>query len=143
MKPEKKDISETELKKEYLRGYEKVVRQMERSGLKIKEMRLNKLCPSVINDGMPHASSQNDLSSYAALLEQEEKRYMKYRYQRIKKCKEITDRIERLSDEDEKDVLMYRYINLMKWEDIAVKMGFSWQHLHKIHAKALKSFKMR
>ncbi len=142
MKQEKKDISETELKKEYLRGYEKVVRQMERSGLKIKEMRLNRICPSVINDGMPHGSSQNDLSGYAALLEQEEKRYMKYRYQRIKKCKEITDRIERLSDEDEKDVLMCRYIKLMKWEDICVKIGHSWQHTHRIHAKALKNFKM-
>lgn len=95
-----------------------------------------------MNDGMPHASSQNDLSSYAALLDQEEKRYMRYRYQRIQKCKEITDRIERLSDENEKDVLMYRYIRLMKWEDIAVKMGFSWQYLHKIHARALKNFKM-
>lgn len=142
MNQEKKDISEIELKKEYLKGYEKAVRQMKRSELKIKEMRLNRLCPSVINDGMPHASSQNDLSSYAALLEQEEKRYMKYRYQRIKKCKEITDRIERLSDEDEKDVLMYRYIKLMKWEDICVEIGHSWQHTHRIHAKALKNFKM-
>lgn len=132
-----------EQKKEYLKGYEKAVRQMERSELRIREMRLSRICPSVINDGMPHASSQSDLSSYAALLDQEEKRYMRYRYQRIKKCKEITDRIERILDEDEKDVLMYRYINLMKWEDIAVKMGFSWQYLHKIHARALKNFKMR
>lgn len=142
MNQEKKDISEIELKKEYLKGYAKAVRQMKRSELKIKEMRLNRICPSVINDGMPHASSQNDLSSYAALLEQEEKRYMKYRYQRIKKCKEITDRIERLSDEDEKDVLMYRYVKLMKWEDICVRIGHSWQHTHRIHAKALKNFKM-
>ena len=142
MNQEKKDISEIELKKEYLKGYEKAVRQMKRSELKIKEMRLNRICPSVINDGMPHASSQNDLSSYAALLEQEEKRYMKYRYQRIKKCKEITDRIEQLSDEDEKDVLIFRYIKLMKWEDIAVKMGFSWQYTHRIHARALNNFKM-
>lgn len=136
------DQTEIKQKKEYLRGYEKAKRQMERSELKIREMRLNRICPTVVNDGMPHASSQNDLSSYAALLDQEEKRYMRYRYQRIKKCKEITDRIERLSDEDEKDVLMYRYIKLIKWEDIAVKMGFSWQYLHKIHARALKNFKM-
>lgn len=136
------DQIEMEQKKEYLRGYEKAKRQMERSELKIREMRLNRICPPVVNDGMPHASSQNDLSSYAALLDQEEKRYMRYRYQRIQKCKEITDRIERLSDENEKDVLMYRYIRLMKWEDIAVKMGFSWQYLHKIHARALKNFKM-
>lgn len=139
----KQDQTEIELKKEYLRGYEKAKRQMERSELKIREMRLNRICPPVINDGMPHASSQNDLSGYAALLDQEEKRYMLYRYQRIQKCKEITDRIEQLSDEDEKDVLMYRYIKLMKWEDIAVKMSFSWQHTHKIHSQALKNFKMR
>lgn len=142
MKKDQKDISEIEQKKEYLRGYEKAQRQMERSELRIKEMRLNRICPSVINDGMPHASSQNDLSSYAALLDQEEKRYMKYRYRRIKKCKEITDRIERLSDEDEKDILIYRYIRLMKWEDIAVKMNLSWRRVHYIHSSALKNFKI-
>lgn len=142
MKKDQKDISGIEQKKEYLRGYEKAQRQMERSELRIKEMRLNRICPSVINDGMPHASSQNDLSSYAALLDQEEKWYMKYRYRRIKKCKEITDRIERLSDEDEKDILIYRYIRLMKWEDIAVKMNLSWRRVHYIHSSALKNFKI-
>ncbi len=137
---EQKGITEIEKKKEYLRSYEKAVRQMERSELRIKEMRLNRICPSVINDGMPHSSSQSDLSGYAALLEQEEKQYMQYRYQRIKKCKEITDRIERLSNEDEKDVLIYRYIKLMKWEDICVKMNFSWRRIHYIHSNALKNF---
>ena len=134
---------ENEQKKEYLKGYEKAVRQMERSRLKIREMRLNEMCPSVMHDGMPHAQGQTDMSGYAVLLDQEERRCMKYRYQRLKKCKEITDRIEQLSDEDEKDVLMYRYIELMKWEDIAVKMNFSCQHTHKIHSQALKNFKMR
>lgn len=138
----KQDQTEIELKKEYLRGYEKAVRQMERSELKIREMRLNRICPPVVNDGMPHASSQNDLSGYAALLDQEEKRYMRYRYQRIQKCKEITDRIEQLSDEDEKDILIYRYIKLMKWEDICVKIGYSWKWVHKIHSKALNHFKI-
>lgn len=142
MKKDQNDISEIKQKKEYLRGYKKAQRQMERSELRIKEMRLNRICPSVINDGMPHASSQNDLSSYAALLDQEEKRYMRYRYQRIQKCKEITNRIEQLSDEDEKDVLMYRYIKLMKWEDICEKMAFSWNWIHVIHNRALKNFKL-
>lgn len=139
---EQKEITEIEKKKEYLKGYEKAVRQMERSEFRIEEIRLNRICPSIINDGMPHASNQTDLSNYAALLDQEEKRYMRYRYQRIKKCKEITDRIEQLLDEDEKDVLMYRYIKLMKWEDIAVKMRFSWQYTHRIHARALNNFRM-
>jgi hypothetical protein len=97
----------------------------------------------VINDGMPHAHNATDLSAYAALLDQEERRYMRYRYQRVKKCKEITDRIEASQNEDEKDILVYRYIMLMKWDRISEKMGFSLQHIHKIHAQALKNFKMR
>lgn len=136
---EKKELVE---KKEYLNGYGKAVRQMQRSELKISEMRLNKICPSVINDGMPHASNNSDLSGYAALLDEEEKRYIKARYKRIKLCKEITDKIERMENENEKDVLMYRYVKLMKWEDICVKMEFSWKHIHRIHAKALNNFKM-
>lgn len=136
------ELTENEEKKEYLKSYERMVRQMERSELKIREMRANKISPSVIMDGMPHASKNSDLSGYAALLDQEERRYFKARYKRIQICKEITDKIEQMESEDEKDVLMYRYIHLMKWEDIAVKMNYSWQHLHKIHARALRDFQM-
>ena len=135
-------IEENEQKKEYLKGYEKAVRQLKRSEEKIREMRLNKICPSVVNDGMPHSSNQSDLSNYVALLEQEEKRYLKNRYQRIRLCKEITDKIEQLQNEDEKDVLVYRYIRLMKWEDICVKINRSWKQVHRIHARALNNFKM-
>lgn len=136
-----KEMTEIEKKKEYLKSYERFVRQMKRSKERIDEMRFNIICPSVISDGMPHAYGGSDLSGYAALLDQEERRYMKARYNRIKKCKEITDRIERLENEDEKDVLMYRYIKLMKWEDICVKMEYSWKHIHRIHSSALNNFK--
>ena len=133
---------EIETKKEYLRGYGRAVRQMERSEVKIAEMRMNKICPSVNNDGMPHAHSNSDLSGYAALLDEEERRYMKARYERIRICRDISDKIERMDNEDEKDVLMYRYIKLMKWEDICVKMGLSWRRIHYIHNDALKHFKL-
>lgn len=133
---------DNELKKEYLRGYEKAVRQMKRREEKMLEIHLGKIMPSAGNDGMPHAHNNSDLSGYAALMDAEERRYMKARYRRIQMCKEITDKIERMDNEDEKDVLMYRYIRLMKWEDIAVKMEYSWQHIHKIHARALKNFQL-
>lgn len=133
-------LTEIEEKKEYLKSYEKAVRQMERSEEKIREMRLGPIIPATSNDGMPHAHNPTDLSGYAALLEDAEERYMEDRYQRLRVCKDITDKIERMDNEDEKDVLMYRYIRLMKWESIAVKMQYSWQHIHKIHAKALQNF---
>lgn len=86
-------------------------------------------------------NSYSDLSFYAARLDHEEKGYLKYRYCRIKKCKEIRDKIEQLTDEDEKEVLTYRYIKLMKWEDICVKMKISWKQVHRIHGRALRVFK--
>ena len=135
-------MTEIEQKKEYLREYEKAVRQMKRSEEKITEMRLSKIMPSSGNDGMPHAHNNTDLSGYAALLDEEERRYMKARYRRIKICKEITDKIERMDNEDEKDVLVYRYIRLMKWEDICGKISKSWKQTHRIHARALKNFIM-
>lgn len=135
---------EKEKKKEYLKGYERAVRQMERSEERIKEMRLNKMYPSVIYDGMPHgAGASSDMSGYAALLDAERRKYLKARYNRIKKCKEITDRIEGMENEDEKDVLLYRYIKLMKWEDICVKMNLGWRRVHYIHSSALKHFSIK
>lgn len=133
---------ETRAKKEYLRGYEKAVRQMERSELRIREIRLCGAYPPIVIDGMPHAHNGSDLSSYVALLERAEKEYMKHRYRRIKKCKEITDRIEELENEDEKDILMYRYIKLMGWDEICEGMGIAERQVYRIHSRALKNFKM-
>lgn len=131
---------EIEKKKEYLKGYERVVHQMKRSEMIIREIRLDKVCPSVIMDDMPHALYSSDLSAYAAKLDREERRYIKARYKRLMICTEIKNKIEKMDNEDEKDVLIYRYIRLMKWDDIAVKMGYSWQHIHKIHSRALGNF---
>lgn len=103
-------------------------------------MRLSRTHPLTIAEGMPQAGG--DLPACDALWEQEWRRHQKARYLRIKKCKEIGDKIERMQNEDEKDVLLYRYIRLMKWEDICGKMNFCWQHVHRIHNRALTNFRM-
>lgn len=135
-------MTENDEKKWYLKGYERAIREMKRSEERIREMRMNRICPAVIADGMPHASGGSDLSGYAARLDEEERKYRKARYLRIKRCQEISDKIEHLVDEDEKDVLFFRYIKLMKWEDICVEMEFSWKQVHRIHSRALTNFKM-
>lgn len=136
------ELTGNEKKKEYLKGYERAVRQMQRIELSIKELRSNKMFPCVVSDGMPHALYSSDLSAYAAKLDREVRGYLKARYKRLKISTEIIDKIERMDNEDEKDVLMYRYINLFKWEDICIKMNHSWQHVHRIHSRALENFKM-
>lgn len=135
-------MTEIEEKKDYLRGYERAVRQMERINERINEMRSNRIGTGINYDGMPHTHNHSDLSDYAAMIDKEIRKCMKARYKRIMLFKEISDKIERMDNEDEKDVLTYRYIRLMKWEDICVKMKHSWQHTHRIHKKALENFKM-
>ena len=134
--------AENDKKKEYLWGYQRAKRQLERLEEELTELRLDKMCPSVIQDGMPHASGGGDLSGYAARVDALERKILKARYKRIQRFKEIRDRIERLEDENEKDVLVYRYIRGMKWEDIAVKMNIGYRHVLRMHGKALENFKM-
>lgn len=134
--------AENEKKKEYLWGYQKTKRQLERLEEELAELRLDKMCPSVIQDGMPHASGGGDLSGYAARVDALERKILKARYKRIQRFKEIRDRIERLDVENEKDVLVYRYIKRMKWEDIAVKMKYQRESVIRIHGKALRNFKI-
>ena len=35
-------------------------------------------------------------------------------------------------------LLRYRYVDGMKWEDICVKMNYSWRQTHRLHGDALK-----
>lgn len=134
--------AENEKKKEYLWGYQREKQKLKRLDEELAELRLSKMCPSVNQDGMPHASGSSDLSGYMVQVDKLERKIQKARYKRIRKFKEICDRIERLEDENEKDVLMYRYIKGLKWEDIAVKMGYSWKQIHRFHSNALENFKM-
>lgn len=132
---------ENEQKKEYLLGYQRASRQLIRLQEELYELRMNKISPSVVTDGMPHASGGNDMSGYAAKVDELERKIKKARYRRLCKFKEIRDHIEKMDDENEKDVLMYRYIRGMKWEEIAMTLGYSWKHMHRIHRNALEHFK--
>lgn len=139
---EKREPSENDLKKEYLRKYRTHVRRIHRINAEISELRSMKLSPSLNNDGMPHGSSQSDLSGYAAELDSMVQELIDERYHRIKDYQEIVGRIKKLKSENEKDVLFYRYIRGMDWWEIAEKMKFSERQIFRIHGKALANFKI-
>ena len=139
---EKREPSENDLKKEYLRKYRTHVRRIHRINAEISELRSMKLSPSLNNDGMPHGSSQSDLSGYAAELDSMVQELIDERYHRIKDYQEIVGRIKKLKSENEKDVLFYRYIRGMDWWEIAEKMKFSERQIFRIHGKALANFQI-
>lgn len=140
---EKREPSENDLKKEYLRKYRTHVRRIHRINAEISELRSMKISPSVNNDGMPHGGcGQSDLSGYAAELDSMVQELIDERHYRIKDYQEIVGRIKKLKSENEKDVLFYRYIRGMDWWEIAEKMKFSERQIFRIHGKALANFKI-
>lgn len=135
-----KEWTENEEKKEYLKSYQRSVKREQDILDEIQRLRLDKMFPSAINDGMPHGSSQTDLSDYIVIIDEMIEDLKQERLERAKRQQEIENRIGQMKDEDEQRVLRLRYIKGMKWEEIAVEMGCSWQWTHKIHARALKNF---
>lgn len=49
----------------------------------------------------------------------------------------VRDVISAVGDTCLRAVLEHRYLRMMSWEQIAVDIGYSWRHLHRLHGKAL------
>lgn len=133
---------ENEQKKEYLKSYRRAIKREQGILDEIQRLRLDKMFPSVVNDGMPHGSSHSDLSDYAAILNEQIDLLKEERLEKVRCYQKIERQISRMENEDEQEVLRLRYILGMKWEEVAVKMGYSWKQTHRIHSSALKNFKM-
>ena len=131
-----------ERKKAYLRSYGVHVRRIKRIEAEIPEIRAMKMCPSLNNDGVPHGSSQSDLSEFASHLDEMERELREERYKRIVAYKEIIRRINCLKSKNENDVLFYRYIKGLDWWEVAEKMQYSERQVHRLHGKALVHFKI-
>jgi len=121
---------ENEKKKEFLKSYQKAKRDVVRLERQLEELRLNKISPSVINDGMPHGTDIGDLSNYAAQVDKIEREIITARYERINAYQRVQKCIEAVEDGREKDLLTYRYLKGESWERVAVSMGYSWQHVN-------------
>lgn len=133
---------ENEQKKEYLRSYRKALRREERILDEIQELRMNKMFPSVVNDGMPHGSEQSDLSNYIVTLDEMTEELKNERLERAKLRQKIERDIRVLDNEDEQEVLRLRYIKGLKWEEIAVEMLYSVRKIHYLHSSALIHLKI-
>lgn len=51
----------------------------------------------------------------------------------------VTGVIYAVKDQRYQMLLLYRYRDLWTWEKIAVEMGYSWPHVHRMHAAALEA----
>lgn len=138
----KRELTETEKKKEYLRSYRRSLRREQQILDEIQQLRADKMFPSVANDGMPKGSRQSDLSGYAALLDEQIRKLKAERLERAIARQRIEDRISVMKNEDEQEVLRLRYIHGMSWEKIETETHYSRRKVLYIHGDALKNFKI-
>ena len=131
---------ENDRKKEYLKSYQKAVKAEQKIKDEIEQLRLDKMCPSVILDDMPHGHNQTDLSSYAAHIDDLMFDLKCKLEDKIELRRNINMRIQTMRSETEKTILWMRYIKGMKWEQIAVQMKYNYRSVLKIHGRALQHF---
>ena len=126
--------------KDYLRGYERALRQQKRLEEELEAVRAERILPGITADGMPHGSrKRNDLAEHMVRLEKAESDLMEAIVKRRETREEIVNTIEKLSSENQKDVLKHRYIDLMSWNVICNTMHYSWKQIHRIHNDALRN----
>mgnify|MGYP001212015072 CR=1 FL=1 len=142
--PVKEDIkNDNELKKEYLKSYGDAIRAEKAIEDEIQQLRLDKMCPSVVIDDMPHGSGGcSDLSGYAAKVDELLGELHQSMEERIELRREIIRKIEAMQNETEKLVLRLKYIQGKTFEKIAVDLRYTYRHVTRLHGQALRNFKL-
>lgn len=134
---------ENQKKIAYLKKYKYAILDEKMILEEIQRLRADKMFPSLAMDGMPHGNGTSDLSEYAARLDEEINKLKVQRLEKVKIYSDISSRIRRVEDDNQRALLMCRYIKGMSWEDIAVKLNYTWRHVHRIHSQALDSIDIK
>ena len=141
------DIKEhNEQAKAWLRRYADCVKDMQTIEMQYQELvEAQESTGAIRYSDMPKSSgNQKDLSDYMVIRENELHKYWKARYKKLKIGIEIKNAINALPTADERMLMTLRYINLMKWEDIAERMNISKRHATtNIHSKALSRIQIQ
>lgn len=133
---------QNEEKKEYLRSYQGLLKNIKLLQVEIEELRLSKMNPSIVYDDMPHPNNNTDLSTYAAVLDSKERQLADVKEQAATRYNEITAKIESMSDATERSLLSFKYLWGLTFDDISDKINYSRRNVIIIHGRALINFSL-
>ena len=126
----------------YLSKFRESKEAVKRIEVQITALELYEASPKTIDIEMHGSRARKDMSDYATKKDELISKMMQARYMRVSTYTDIFQAIENAPNERERQVLTYRYIKCLKWEEIAVEMHVEWAQVHRIHANALKHFKI-
>ena len=128
--------------KEKLRNYQNIKREQQQLRHQLEEIETALYYPKVqqLTD-MPkdHAEGnpQEDLAIYHIELQQ---RYKGKLEELSAEQLAIETAIEEL-EPTARALLRYRYLDGLKWEEVCVKLNYSWRQTHRLHGEALKKLR--
>lgn len=131
--------------KEFLRQYEHASRIVQRckTEYETEVEKIDAIGSTLSNDGMPHGSGISRKTEDKAIrLAEKATKWKAAELEAIAKRQEVFEVIYDIKG-IEGEILIERYINLRKWEDICVLIHYSWRGTHKIHARALQIVEAR
>lgn len=110
--------------------------------LEVMTVRLGKAVATYETDGSEHHDPDQSRAKHEdALLDysEQKKKVEKEERELMQGMTATREAIDRLSDPREQAVAIDRYINRLKWNDIAKLEHFSLAQIHRIHAKMLEN----
>lgn len=134
-------------KKQYLRQYKPVLGRIE-SKLEEIERIDNSLYPGAsIADGMPRGSRKDNASDKVDGAVDYVRRIRGKVIAELRELEalrdEISAAINSIPSQQHRQLLELRYINFYGWRKIAEKMGYSEDHIYKLHGEALKRLRIK
>ena len=131
-----------EEKKAYLSRYGAGKRQEALILEEIEALRTRPMSAGFFLNGMPKSNQYQDLSAYAAKLDELLRKLEAKRQGQVLAYKEIHQSIDRMCRTTEKEILVRRYILEQDWDKIAEEMNYSYRHIIRLHKEALQNFEV-
>ena len=136
-------MTDNEKKKDYLNSYKKACCKLKSLEEQLQAVRESKSSvQGIAYSDMPKGTNQSDLSDYMVRVDNLLTKIEKAKIECLNAKLDIENKIADMEDGLECDVLRKRYLQSMKWEKICVEMDYSWKQTHRIHSRALQSFRM-
>lgn len=129
--------------KERLRHYIDIKREATQIRSTLQELEASMTAPRAqALDGMPRSGSQayDHLSDVVARHQDLIDQYCDKLDELAAEQMQIEQAIESLQPR-ERELIRYRYIEGLSWEEICVRMSYSWRQTHRIHANALQQIR--
>ena len=128
--------------KERLRNYANLKEEREQLRRQLEELEATLYYPKIQRlNGMPSApSKENTLELMIARHVELQEKYAAKIAEMTAEMIQLEAAIEKL-EPTARMLLRYRYMDGLKWEEVCVRMNYSWMQTHRIHAAALNQLK--